>query len=371
MASTIFKIPFFGVKRQYENLRQEILDTVDTVYTSGQVLDGQYTRYFERAMALRCDRTYAVAVNSCTQGLIMAMRLMIPRKSQVLIPNISFAATVNSVIMAGHIPVFCDTDAQALINLESIDFALKGSGVHSIMYANLFGNVVDYDRFRIITEFFNNEEMYIIEDAAQSFGASYRGIPSGKLGTVSVLSFDPTKNLPNYGSGGMILTDDLGIAEELYDMRDNGKQEGHHFAGTNSKMSESDCAQMLVKLRHFDTWQDRRREIAEYYTGELCEFVDVPQVTEGVEHAWHKYVIRLSERHGLRTALAHEGIDTRIHYDKTLAELPVSWKYDGYNLDQYHESTAFTRECMSLPIYPELEDYEVEQVVDTIQNYLR
>lgn len=363
-------VPFFGIDRQYANLREEILQTIDTVLSSGKVLDGQYTRYFERAIALRCDRQFAISVNSCTQGLIMVMRCL-AKNSQILIPNVSFAATVNSVLMAGHIPVFCDTDWRGLIDLESMDFPLRGGGIRSIMYPNLFGNIVDYDRFRLITEFFNNEQLTIIEDAAQSFGASYKGIPSGKLGTVSVLSFDPTKNLPNYGSGGMVLTDDMGFAEELYDMRDNGKHEGHNFPGTNSKMSESDCAQMLVKLRHFDSWQDRRREIAEYYTSELMEYVDILLPNEGVEHAWHKYVIRLSERHGLRTALASAGIETRIHYDKCLNELPVSWKYDGYNLDQYQESIAFTRECLSLPIYPEMEDYEVELVVNTIQNYLR
>jgi dTDP-4-amino-4,6-dideoxygalactose transaminase len=302
----------------------------------------------------------------------MTMRAMMPPESQVLIPNISFAATVNSVLMAGHTPIFCDTDDQALIDLESMDYSLKGAGIRTIMYANLFGNVVDYDRFRLIAGFFNNDDnMLIIEDAAQSFGASYNGIPSGRLGDVSVLSFDPTKNLPNYGSGGMILTDDLGWAEELYDMRDNGKHEGHHFVGTNSRMSESDCAQMLIKLRHFDAWQDRRQEIAEYYTGELRDYVDVPVVADGVVHAWHKYVIRLSERHGLRSALTAEGIETRIHYDKTLTELPVSWKYDGYNPGQFRLSTAFTRECMSLPIYPEMTDGEIEQVVDAIQVYLR
>ena len=365
-------IPFFGLKRQYQNLREEIQEITDRVYTSGQVLDGQYTRQFERAMAQRTGRNYGIAVNSCTQGLIMSMRAMMKKESQVLIPNISFAATVNSVLMAGHIPVFCDTDDQALIDLESIDYSLKGAGVRAIMYANLFGNVIDYDRFRVISEFFNNDDrLRIIEDAAQSFGASYNGIPSGKLGDVSVLSFDPTKNLPNYGSGGMILTDDQGWAEEFIDMRDNGKHHDHHFAGTNSKMSESDCAQMLVKLRHFDAWQDRRREIAEYYTGELRDYVDVPVVADGIVHAWHKYVIRLSERHGLRSALLDEGIETRIHYDKTLAELPLSWKYDGYNTDQYRYSTAFTRECMSLPIYPEMTDSEIEHVVDAIQVYLR
>lgn len=367
-------IPFFGIDRQYQNLREEILDTVDRVYTSGQVLDGIYSLQFEQAVAQRTGRRYGIAVNSCTQGLIMAMQAMMLRESQVLIPNVSFAATVNSVLMAGHVPVFCDTDDQALIDLESIDYSLKGAGIRAIMYANLFGNVIDYDRFRMIAGFFNNDDsLVIIEDAAQSFGASYNGIPSGRLGDVSVLSFDPTKNLPNYGSGGMILTDDLGLAEELYDLRNNGKHHDHNFAGTNSRMSESDCAQMLVKLRHFDAWQDRRREIAEYYTGELRDYVDVPVVADGVVHAWHKYVIRLSERHGLRSALAAEGIETKIHYDKTLAELPISRKYDGHNhsSDQYRYSTAFTRECMSLPIYPEMTDGEIEQVVDAIQVYLR
>lgn len=365
-------IPFFGIDRQYQNLREEIMDVTDRVYTSGQVLDGAYTMEFEIAMAQRTGRQHGIAVNSCTQGLIMAMQTMMTPESQVLIPNISFAATVNSVIMAGHVPVFCDTDDQALIDLESMDYSLKGAGIRTIMYANLFGNVVDYDRFRMIAGFFNNDDnLRIIEDAAQSFGASYNGIPSGKLGDVSVLSFDPTKNLPNFGSGGMILTDDLGWAEEFYDRRNNGKHHDHNFAGTNSKMSESDCAQMLVKLRHFDAWQDRRREIAEYYTGELRDYVDVPVVADGVVHAWHKYVIRLSERHGLQTALSQEGIETRFHYTQTLAELPVSWKYDGFRHEQHRHSTAFTRECMSLPIYPEMTDGEIEQVVDAIQVYLR
>jgi dTDP-4-amino-4,6-dideoxygalactose transaminase len=233
------------------------------------------------------------------------------------------------------------------------------------------GDLTAPETIKAVYDAVGGRRAMIIEDAAQSFGASYNGIPSGRLGDVSVLSFDPTKNLPNYGSGGMILCDDLGWAEELYDMRDNGKHESHHFAGTNSRMSESDCAQMLIKLRHFDAWQDRRQEIAEYYTGELRDYVDVPVVADGVVHAWHKYVIRLSERHGLRSALAAEGIETRIHYDKTLTELPVSWKYDGYNPGQFRLSTAFTRECMSLPIYPEMTDGEIEQVVDAIQVYLR
>ena len=362
-------IPFFGLDRQYTQLRAELLAASDRVYQSGQVLDGDHTRVFERAIARRCDRDYAIAVNSCTQGLIFALSAGIPAASNVVIPGISFAATVNSVIMTGHTPVFCDTDQNALIDLDTLDFALKGAGVECVMYANLFGHTVNWDRLQLHTNFFN-EDIFVIEDAAQSFGATYKGIPSGKMGTVSVLSFDPTKNLPNYGSGGMILTDDPVLAEAFYDMRNNGKEDGHNLPGTNSRMSESDCAQMLVKLRYFDLWQTRRRQIAEYYTERLQGWVDVIGPGSDVDSAWHKFVIRLINRHALRHYLSNKGIETRIHYDKALIELPVSWEYVDYARDPYPESTAFTKECLSLPIYPELTDTEVEVIVESVIEFL-
>jgi UDP-2-acetamido-2-deoxy-ribo-hexuluronate aminotransferase len=364
------QIPFFGVDRQYLTLREEILDAVDQVYRSGQVLDGDSTRRFEGSMARRCDRRYAVAVNSATQGLVFAQQVHLLRESSVLIPTLSFAATINSVLYAGNAPVFCDTDDSALIDLESMDMALTGAGVTAIMYANLFGHVVDYDRFRLQTEFFNSN-ICVIEDAAQSFGARYKDQPSGSLGDISVLSFDPTKNLNNYGSGGMVLTDDVDVYHQLLNLRDNGKYLDHCFIGTNSKMSESDSAQMLVKLKYFDAWQTRRQAIAEYYTQELAEWADVVLPGEHVVSAWSKFVIRLSERHGLRDYLQSCGIDSRFHYDRPLFELPIGYDYIDYARELFRESTAFSREAISLPIYPELTDLEVERVVNSVKNYLR
>jgi len=364
------KIPFFGVDRQYKTLREEIMDAMDEVYQTGQVLDGPCTRAFEEAVARRCGRQWAVAVGSCTQGLVFAQQACIPAESRVLIPTLSFAATINSVLYAGHTPVFCDTDYRALLDLESMDTALTGAGVDCIMYANLFGHVIDWDRFRLQTEFFN-DDILVIEDAAQSFGATYKGIPSGSLGHISVLSFDPTKNLNNYGSGGMVLTDSYSIYEDLLDLRDNGKKMDHQAHGTNSKMSEADCAAMLVKLEYFDSWQQRRTDIAEYYTQELDGYVDIVAPGADVESAWSKFVIRLTERHGLKDYLRSEGIETRFNYDKPLFELSVGYNYIDYARELFRESTAFSRECLSLPIYPELTDTEVEIVAESIINYLR
>lgn len=365
-----YEIPFFGITRQYNSLRDELLEITDRVYRSGQVLDGPHTKSFEVAIARMCQRQFAVSVNSCSQGLIFALQSSIPRESHVLIPTLSFSATLNSVIMSGHTPKFCDTDQNGLIDLESYEYALNGAGINCVMYANLFGHTVDWDRFRLNTDFFN-QDMFIIEDAAQSLGATYKDLPSGKLGDVSVLSFDPTKNLNNYGSGGMILTDNFSMYETLLDLRDNSKHSAHNSIGTNSKMSEADCAQMMVKLKYFDGWQRRRQQIADYYIGELSEWVDIVLPGPEVKSAWSKFVIRLGERHGLQHHLAEKGIDSRFHYDRPLFELPVGYDYIDYAREIFRESTAFSRECLSLPIYPELTDSEVTQIIESIIEYLR
>jgi len=361
-------IPFFGLNRQYKNIREELLDITDRVYSSGSVLNGQYQREFENRMAALCHRNYAIAVNSCTQGLIFAQQATLTSKPYtVLIPTVSFAATINSVLMNNFTPVFCDINENALMDLGSIEYKLDEE-IGAIMFVNIFGNTVDWDKFQIQTKFFN-DNIKIIEDAAQSFGASFNGVPSGKMGDISVLSFDPTKNLPNYGSGGMILTDDVKLWEVCRNLADNGKPDNHMYIGTNSKISEADCAQMLVKLNHFDAWQRRRTEIAEYYTQELYQYVDVPVPTSGTTHAWHKYVIRVYNRSGLFNQLHQRGIDTRIHYEQPLYELDVGYTYIDYAHQLFTETSRFTRECLSLPIYPELEDHEVETIVEVIKQY--
>ena len=365
-----YDIPFIGIARQYKELREEILDASDRAYRGGQVLDGPYTATFERHMAQRCMRQFAVAVNSGTQALVFAQMATARNEGieKVMIPGVSFVATLNSVFMAGNQPVYCDVDHNALLDIESIDYALDGN-VDTIMYVNIFGNVLDYNRLLNVARFFN-DDVKIIEDAAQSFGATYNGIPSGKLGDVSVLSFDPSKNLGNYGSGGMILTDDHDIYQFCLALRDNGKILNHNFAGTNCKMSEADCAQMLVKLKYFDTWQRRRAEIADYYADNLSNWVDVLLPNQDVEHAWHKFVMRTGNRSQMQGYLASKGIETKIHYAEPLYEHPVGWDYIDYARDLMRGSSAHTQEALSLPIYPELQDSEVEHVVDSITSYL-
>jgi dTDP-4-amino-4,6-dideoxygalactose transaminase len=364
------KIPFFGVDRQYHNLREEILDTTDKVYSTGKVLDGMYTNLFEQYIRKMSERKYACSVGSCTQALIFSLKSisgMIGARNdrhKVLIPAQSFVASVNAVLEAGFDPVFCDVDAQTgLIDLNKIP--VHHSELAAVMYVNLFGNIIDYNKLTVYRQMWADEGIPVIEDAAQSFGAYYRGVPSGKLGDISCLSFDPTKNLNNYGSGGMILTDDPEIWELVADMRDNGKVNEHITSGTNSKMSEADCAQMIVKLRHFNSWQARRKEIAEYYTEELDGLVGIPPVDMNVEHAWSKFVIHHDARSTLHFDLENAGVATRINYETPLHLHQLSYSF-GFG-DILEGAENFSRTCLSLPIYPELEDYEIEYVVDAIK----
>jgi len=366
-------ITLYGVDRQYQKLKREILDVTDQVLSTGQLLDGTRTSIFEHEMAHRCNRSYAVTVNSATQGLIFAAICGLKAvQSSILLPAVSFIATLNSVLLDHRYNVnMCDVDCNGLMDLGLLEESLTRREFGAIMYANLFGNTVDWERFQIMSGFFGQDDMYIIEDAAQSFGATSRGVPSGKMGTVSVLSFDPTKNLNNYGSGGMVLTDDQAIRDHLLDLKNNGKEFGNQSAGTNSKMSEVDCAQMTVKLRYFDAWQARRTEIANYYTEQLAEYVDVPGVTAGTVPAWSKYVIRTTRRNTLRQHLTYNEIETKVTYNKPLYQELVSRHLHQPQYMDAWESERFTRECLSLPIYPELRDSEVERIAKSVKDYFR
>lgn len=363
-------ISFFGVDRQYISLKDEILDVTDKVLSTGKVLDGDYTFEFERAMAKRCQREYAISVNSCTQGLLFALQSRDPERDirGILIPAISFVATLNTALLANEYVALCDVDFGGLMDLGAMRDSLRAH-VDTIMYANLWGNTVDYDRFRVMSEFFGSDDMFIIEDAAQSFGASYKGIPSGKMGTVSVLSFDPTKNLNNYGSGGMVLTDDAYIADCIRNFKDNGKSSGHEMLGVNSKMSEVDCAQMLVKLDYFDAWQRRRTEIANYYIDQFGTYVDILPTTEGTVHAWSKFAFRVSSRSQLRQHLLFNGIDSKIHYSRALFDEVMGQGLLDPVVGSTWEASQFTKESLSLPIYPELTDGEVEHIAQTVKDF--
>lgn len=363
-------IRFIRLDKQYKNLKDEILEITNTVYKSGQALDGFHTSNFETEIGLRTDRAYSIAVGSCSQALLITYlhyaneRAKKDYKSSKMIamPALSFIATAAAPSIAGWQPHFVDVDKNGLLDLDKLD--LKRNDIKMLTYVNLFGNMIDYNKLKLVTDFFDSE-VTIIEDAAQSFGAYYNGIPSGKLGHASCLSFDPTKNLPNYGSGGMILTDDAELMHFAKNFRDNGKYSSFETLGTNSKMSEVDCAQMSIKLKYFNEWQLRRTKIAEYYNDCLHPYVTIPEVSANSIHAWHKYVINTCDQLSLQDHLEERGIETKIHYESIMPETRAF----AQGIVDWPIASGLSRTSLSLPIYPELEDSEVEHIVKSIQEF--
>ena len=379
-----FQIPFTGTKRQYQSLRSELLDTADKVWSTGQHLNGYYTETFESVIAERCNRKYAIAVNSGTQALIFAIRsLNLPFRSKIAIPGLSFVATLNSIIETGYIPHLIDVDKDGLIDLTTDEDIEKT--YDALVYVNLYGNMVDYSKIKLITEFFGQiTKLPVIEDAAQSFGSTFQGKPSGSFGDISILSFDPMKNFNSYGSGGMVLTDDMAIASSVRDLATNGKENNYSHSGTNSRMSELDCACMLVKLGHFDKWQARRKKIATYWNDEFNNHIRTLVVHDDVESSYHKYPIfvnpNVTSRNRLKYNLQELGIATKVHYDKALGNYQsfIECAYSIYDADlragiehqatQTNMAVTIANNQLSLPIYPELTDAEVEFIAEQVKD---
>lgn len=363
-------IPFFGLDRQYQTIRTEILDAYDKVLCTGKVIRGINTQILEEEIAGRCDRHYAVAMNSGTSALMGAIISFHLQSKNILCPAESFVATANAIYSTSNNPMIVDSDHNGLLDVKKLTKAMF-LDAGALLYVNLYGNCIDFNKLKVMMELFGINDYPIIEDAAQSFGSSYDGIPSGKLGTISCLSFDPTKNLNNYGSGGMVLTDNFETYDYLRNFRANGTELYSTLLeyGINVQMSELDAAGLLVKLKYFEGWQKRRTEIADYYNSELSsvEEIDVPIPNPKVVCNWHKYVIRThsGSRNELRDALMINGVETRIHYEKTL------YQHNMNSLINCADKLSYKncKEKLSLPIYPELKDKEVEYIVKVIKQY--
>lgn len=352
-------IQFNRLDRQYLSIKDEIDSATQEVLASGQCLSGIYTSTFEHEIAERCQRKYAITVGNATMGLYMTLMILKStiKQSTIGIPNMSFSATLNSIYAAECIPRIFDVARNGQLDLDLFD-PIENK-IDILMYVNLYGDMIDYNQLKLKTEFFNTNKIYLIEDAAQSLGASYHGKPSGSFGDASVLSFDPTKNLPNFGSGGMVLTDDKQLAKSVNMFKNNNAGLGGinlNVPALNSKMSEVDCATMSVKLKYFDSWQKRRHEIAEYYLDNLTN-VELPTINEHVIPSWHKFVIHHTRRNDLAGYLQAHGISTKIHYNK-----PLVINFGSQAMDNC--STT-----LSLPIYPEMTDNEVEYVVKYVNLY--
>lgn len=353
------RIAFFGLQRQYAALREELLSATDQVLSTGRVMDGVHTQEFEQWLADYNHRGYAVLCHSGTQALEIIARYFAQQAAvyqgqqpTVVVPALTYPATANAWITAGWNMVLADVDINGLLANAPDSRGWDAVCLVGLYGASVMGLGEDWTH-RII-----------VEDAAQHW-LSYHG---HRRGVAAAISFDPTKNLGNYANGGAVVTSDPDIAEFAQNWISNGRTSEYRHTGSNSRMSEVDCAQMLVKTRYLELWQQRRKSIAAYWLDRF-EHSSVRclinrQTNNLDSHCVHKFVIALPARDSLRQYLADHGIETRIHYERALHELPAFERFR--NPGMVNVASALSRQVLSLPIYPELTDSEVEIIADQV-----
>lgn len=346
-------IPHFGLKRQYNNLQDELLDATHDALKEGVLINGPFTAEIESWL---CDYTgckFATVLHSGTQALEMIAGYHYDlsflagddEAPRIRIPNLTYPATLNAFYSTGWDVELVDTDSNGLFKFNDYDDDFNGY----TCFVGLYGASIN-------KAFYSN----VIVDGAQH----WLTVGKHQVGDGMAISFDPTKNLPASGNGGAIVTNDQALYDWVNVLKNNGKSE-HYYPGTNSKMSELECAHLLVKTRYITEWQDRREQIRKYY---LNRFFDMPFkcLSESFEnHADQKFVIYTQSRNELHDYLHDNKIESKIHYPYVLSELPLA-KDIIKKPDLLSTSMALSRGVLSLPIYPELSDSEIEAVADTV-----
>ena len=348
---TGYRIKFNGVDRLYDAYSWRLTKRAKAAWQSGDVLQGKYLKQLETEIAEKYKRKYAIGVGSATDGLYFAMRAVgLNKGSTILCPAFSYVATAGAIKRLGADIRFTDTDKQGNIG----DWGIMGLP-GAVLYVNMFGNPADYTRLR---EYCNKHKIPLIEDAAESQGAMHGKIPSGALGDVSVFSFDPMKNMPSFGTGGMVLTDSKDVYDTIISLRRHGLN-GKTPYGYNSLISEDHANQLLLLLSKFDKLQKMREKVFKKYK-QLLPHDEFIETQDDTQSSYHKLVILSDRRDELKTYLAQNGIETKIHYTKTL---------DNKKIGKYPNAESLCAKALSLPIYPHLKMDEVDYICERINKF--
>lgn len=362
---------FIDLGRQYRRMKEEINEAIRRVLESSRFILGEEVEKFEKELADFCKVKRAVTCASGTDGLLLAlMALGIGPGDEVIVPAFTFFATAEVVALIGAKPVFVDIDPLTYnINPYLIEDKITEK-TKAIIAVSLFGQCADFDSLMSLATRYN---IFLIEDAAQSFGALYKERPSCSIAHISVTSFFPAKPLGAYGDGGAVFTNDDRIAEILYALRNHGQvgRYEHHYIGLNSRLDAIQAAILRVKLKYFKEEIELRQIAADRYGVLLKEIgVDPPYVAPYNISVYAQYTIRVRNREAVIEKLKAFGIPTAVHYP-----LPVPYQkafsYLSYKLGDFPESERASEEVLSLPFHPYITIEEQMRVVYALKEALK
>lgn len=369
-------VPLLDVKRDNEPLRDQFIAALTRVLDSGQFIGGPDCQLLEQELAAYCQTGFAVGCASGSDALLLAlMAIGIEPGDEVILPSFTFFATASAVTRLGARPVFCDIDRKSFNLDPDLVESLVTPRTKAIIPVHLFGQCCELGKLQAVAA---RHGLQIVEDCAQSIGASYRGVACGGIGQVGCFSFYPTKNLGGFGDGGIMTTNDPEIADRLRLLANHGMRPRYHHQviGLNSRLDSFQAALLAIKLRELPRWTSARQENARRYqklfaSRGMAGLVDVPTVTVDGEHVWNQFTIRIrsGERDAVRQQLADRKIGTEVYYPIPLHQ-QVCFAYLGYKAGSLPETERACAEVMSLPIFPGLTVTEQETVVDTLAEIL-
>ncbi|MFQ5539291.1 MAG: DegT/DnrJ/EryC1/StrS family aminotransferase [Candidatus Binatia bacterium] len=365
-------IPFVDLKKQTRQLEGEIQRAIAEVLADCHFVRGIWVEQFEEAFARYCGVGYACAVSSGTAALQLALLAAgVGRGDEVVTCPYTFIATAEAISYAGARPVFVDILPDPFtIDPEKIERVITKK-TKAIIPVDLYGQPADLDSIRDAARKYH---LAVIEDACQATGAEYKGCRVGGMSDLACFSFYPSKTLGAMGDAGAVVTDNPKAAEQVRIRRDHG-QTGpyiHEVEGLNARMDSIQAAVLLVKLKCLDQWNSMRRKHAQQYDEMLkeVEFVKTPAVMGFADPVYALYTIRATDRDHLQAYLRQRGISTGVYYPIPL-HLQPAYRHLGYKEGDFPVTEAAAREVLSLPMYPELGEDEINKVVEGIRDFYR
>ncbi|MGD9893145.1 MAG: DegT/DnrJ/EryC1/StrS family aminotransferase [Dehalococcoidia bacterium] len=367
-------IPLVDLVAQYEALKPELDAAILGALDGMQLYLGRNVRAFEGEFAAYCGARECIGVGSGTDALHLALRALgIGPGDEVVVPAHTFFATAETVALAGATPVFVDVDpVTRCLNAETAERAI-GERTRALIVVHMHGQVADMAGLR---ELARRRGLALIEDAAQAHGAEYAGRRAGALADIACFSFYFSKNLGAYGEAGAVTVDSSELAERVRMIRDHGSRTRyqHDVIGMNARLDEIQAAVLRVKLPHLDRWNERRRQLAACYDDALRDTpVEVPTAVEATRHVYHHYAVLAPRRDALAAALRESGIGTGIHYPIPCHRQAAMTDEGGTgsvaDASSLPESERIAEHVLSLPMYPELTDRQVDTVAAAIRRF--
>ena len=363
-------VPFVDLKAQYQTIKSGIDNAIETVIAETSFIGGHHVESFEKAFAAEAGAAHCIACANGTDSIFIILKMLgITAGDEVIVPALTWISTSETVGLTGATPVFADVNA-ARFTLDLADVAAKITPrTKAIIAVHLYGQMCNMDA---LTSLCTSNNLYLIEDCAQSHFSKWNGRLAGSYGIAASFSFYPGKNLGAYGDAGCITTNDAALAEKCRMFGRHGalKKHQHHMEGINSRLDGLQAAILNVKLPHIHNWNNSRLQHGLRYNGLLAGIPQIilPEIAAEALHTFHLYVIRAQKRNELAAFLKEKGIETAVHYPTALPFLPAYASF-GHTTDQFPVSYQLTQEILSLPLFPEMTAEQQDRVVEAVRSF--